>query len=985
MVILVSHQLAFGQSNGVKITILDDSGKPFEGVVIESVTNNKNSVMTDKSGAATLDIAVNSLIRISFSDMQKTIEVKSETVKAQLSVEDKNINLGFGTSKSVDELTSSVAVVYHNELEKSSLNNPSESLFGQLSGLMVQQNSGEPWNRNATLNVRGTGTLGNNTPLVLVDGFEQDLASVSLPEIGSVSVLKDGAALARYGQRGANGVILVTTKRGEYNSSKVSVSYDQGFNFAFRKPDFLNGYDYARSINSASVLDGNAAVYSDQDVNGFKTNENPFLLPNVNWFDETLRDYGTNANLNTSFFGGGKTVKYFALLNYQNERGLFDNTSLDKRYDSQLKYDRLNFRTNFDIDLTKTTKFLLNVSGNLNGRNEPGARASGIMDAIYSIPSAAFPVKTESGNWGGTSFYDNNPVALVSSTGVRQPNGRRISVNGQISQDLSAWVKGLSADAAVSYDNGVDYYENKTRTFLYENVSFARDPVTGEITFTNPTVYGSETDLNYGQSFGDQIRLATIFGKVNYDTKLGDGALKTSLMYHQDKRVRDGQYNTFLHQNMVALAGYSLKNRYFVDGVLSYSGSSVLPQGNRFGFFPAISAGWIVNREDFLKSNTVIDYLKLRASWGMSGNDIMSANLSEQAFGSGGDYFFNDNNSAAGGILEGRLATTGLTYENSTKTDIGIDMNLFGSLSVTLDAFYDIRKNILVSTGGAIPTALGVTAPTSNAGEVRNRGVEASILWSKSTDNFKYHIGGNFTFSKNKIINMNEEFQPYDYLKETGNSVGQQFGLQSLGFFKDQSDINNNPKQLFSDVRPGDVKYKDQNKDGFIDNLDIVPIGYASNTPEMYYALNLGYEMKGIGLDVVLQGIANKTVFLNTKSVFWPLRGNTSISSFSNNSWTPTTAETATLPRLTLLENANNYRKNDIWLTSGDYLKLRRVDLYYNFPQGLVKKIKLEKAQLYVRGSNLFSSDNIKVTDPESIGIDYPSLATYNLGIKLEF
>jgi TonB-linked SusC/RagA family outer membrane protein len=983
--IIGSSQMVLGQSMDVKISVLDDSGKPFEGVNIESVGKTRKSAITDKDGHATLNIVPDGLIKLYFSDMEKTVKVKSQMVKVVLAKTDKKINLGFGISKSVDKVTSAIDIVYANKLEKSSLVNPTESLYGQLTGLMVFQNSGEPWARNANLSVRGRGTLGNNNLLMLVDGFERDLSSLALSDVESVSVLKDGTALARYGERGANGVVLVTTKRGEYNSTKVNVSFDQGLNYAFRKPKFLNSYDYARSVNSASILDGNSAVYSDQDVKGFQTGENQYLLPNVNWYDATLKDYGTNANLNTNFSGGGKTIKYFSSLNYQNERGLFKNTTDDNRYNSQVKYDRFNFRTNLDADLTKTTKFIIDVAGSVNSINQPGATANSVLNAIYSVPSAAFPIKTEDGQFGGTSFYANNPVALVSSTGVRQPNGRQIMANAKIIQDLSGWLNGLSAEAAIAYDNQVSYYENKIRGFVYESQSFSRDPSTGKINYTNSKLFGSKTDLTYSQAFGGQDRHATLYGKANYDKSWEDSELQTSVMYHQDKRVYDGQYNTFLRQNMVASASYGYKNRYFVDGVLSYSGTSILPQGQRFGFFPAISAGWIVNRENFLKDSKAVDYLKLRASWGMSGNDIIAPNLSEQGYYTGGGYLFTKNNTGAGGVYEGRLASEGLTYENSIKTNIGVDMKLFGHFSMTVDAFYDKRENILIGTSGSIPSTLGVAAPIANAGEVKNRGIETSLLWKKEGKNSTYYIGGNFTFAKNKIVNMNEEFQPYDYLKQTGKSIGQQFGLQSLGFFKNQADIDGSPKQLFSNVRPGDVKYKDQNNDGVIDNLDVVPIGYANSIPEMYYALNFGYEIKGFGIDAELQGIANQTVFLSTKSVFWPLVGNNSISDFSANSWTPGTAETATLPRLTLLDNANNYRKSDIWLRSGDYLKLRRVEVYYNFPEHLAGKLKLKNAQIYLRGMNLFSLDAIHVADPESLGIEYPSLASCFLGVKLKF
>ncbi|WP_371824297.1 SusC/RagA family TonB-linked outer membrane protein [Lutibacter sp. A64] len=440
-----------------------------------------------------------------------------------------------------------------------------------------------------------------------------------------------------------------------------------------------------------------------------------------------------------------------------------------------------------------------------------------------------------------------------------------------------------------------------------------------------------------------------------------------------------------MRQNAIASASYGYKNKYFVDAVLSYSGSSVLPDGDRFGFFPAISAGWVLNREDFLKDNKSVDYLKVRASWGMSGNNIMDPNLYEQAFGSGGGYYFNNNNSNLGGISEWRLASNNLTYENSIKSNLGVDIELFGSLSITLDAFYDIRENILVATSGTIPSLIGVNTAIANEGEVKNRGVETSLLWKSNAGSFKYYVGGNFTFAKNEIVNKNEEFQPYDYLKETGNSIGQQFGLQALGFFENQADIDASPQQLFSNVRPGDIKYKDQNNDGVIDDLDIVPIGYANAYPEIYYGINLGGEYKRFGIDLQFQGIANQTVYLNTKSVHIPLRGNTNITNFSANSWTPETAATATLPRLSLLENENNYRKNDIWLVSGDYLKLRRFEVYYKLPEQLISKLNISKAKIYGRGMNVFSIDNTGDVDPESIGVSYPSLASYHVGIKLEF
>lgn len=982
--LLVLHPL-YSQSQKVDVKVVGNNGSAISGAVVQTLSAPVEQKTTGADGMVSFDVAQGEFLRITHGGKSRVVAVSNSPMTIKLTRTDERVKTGFNDEIEKDRLTGAVDVVYSENLEKSPVANPAESLFGQLNGLTVLQNGGEPWNRSPDMFIRGKGTFNNNSMLVLVDGFERSLSSLSIAEIESVSVLKDAAATAIYGQKGANGVLLVTTKRGNYNSFGVDVSFSQGFNQPFRLPKFLDAPSYARAVNQAAVLDGNEPVYSDWDLEDFQSQANPYFFPNVNWMDETLRDYGTNTNFNSSFFGGGESVKYFVTLNYHNERGLFENTTLDDRYDSQLKYDLFNFRTNLDINLTSSTLFQVNVGGSIDGRKEPGARAGDIMGALFSVPSAAFPVETYNGVWGGTEYYNNNPVALVSSTGHRMPHGRQINADGRIIQDLSGWLEGLSAEFAVGYDNQVNYWENKTRDFLYESITVARDPASGAISDTTVIRYGSDTDLKASDSFGGQLRHTTIFGKVKYETRWNQSDLRALVMYHQDKKVRDEQYNTFLHQNLAASLSYGFKNRYFLDGVLSYSGSNFLPDGDRFGLFPALSAGWIVSRENFLRDNSYLNYLKLRASWGLTGNDLMSPNLYDQGFFGGGGYYFKDSNNGFGGIKEGQLPTIGLTYEESAKTNLGIDMEWFNQLQITLDAFYEKRNNILASANGSVPSLIGVGRPMQNIGEVENKGLEASLLWAKQWGDFAYHIGGNFSFVRNKIIEMNEEFQPYDYLKETGNPIDQQFGLEALGFFKDEADIAGSPRQLFSEVRPGDVKYKDQNNDEVIDQLDLVPLGYASNYPEIYYSSNLGFEYKGFGVDALFQGIANQTIYLNTKSVFWPLRGQNTISIFSNDHWTPQTANTASLPRLSQLENANNYRKNDIWLVPGDYLKLRRLEFYYNFPGGLLDRLNLKTTKIFVRGLNLFSMDKVDVMDPEEIGVTYPTLSSWHVGISLGF
>jgi TonB-linked SusC/RagA family outer membrane protein len=984
-----SAQIENQKNESVRVTVLDELQNPLAGVLVGSVSNPDASGITDAEGNTVLNIKPTGLIKLYFNNKEKVITLNSKEVVVELKKLDKKVNVGFGTIKSVDEITTATDLVYSDQLEKSSLLNPAESLYGKLKGLMVLQNGGEPWNRNPTMFLRGVGTSNNNRILVLVDGFERDLASLSLQDIESVSVLKDGTDVSKYGLRGANGVILVTTKRGEKDSFHVGVSYDKNWNVPFRKPKFLDSYGYAKAVNQASQLDGTAPVYSNQDILDFKSGVNPYYRPNVDWWDETLRDYGFTNNFNTSFWGGGKSNTYFISLNYQNERGLIDNFNLDSRYETKVKYDRLNFRANLDIDLTNTTKFIMDASGYIGGQNEPNRRTSSIMDAIYSIPSAAFPVKYESGVWGGSNFYTNNPVAGASSTGNSKPNYRTLYANGKLVQSLGAWVKGLSAELAIAYDNYASFFENNTKTYSYGGVSFTRDPIdpTGNTIITkNNTPLGADNDLTNSQSFGDQIRHATGYGKINYETNWNQNKFTASALYQEDKRVNDGQYNTFLRNNLVTTTSYAHKNRYFLDGVLSYSGTNLLPKEGRFGLFPAVSAGWVISRENFLKNNKNINYIKLRGSWGMSGNDLIPANnLDRQFFNNSGSYTFGTGNISNTGIREGRLAATGLTFESSEKTNIGVNMELFNKLTLSVDAFRDKRTDIIISTNGVVPSVIGVSPSFDNAGIVENKGIEGSFMFKNNIDKLNYFFGGNFTYAKNKIININEIFTPFEYLRATGRPIGQRFGLQSIGFFNDQTDIDNSPKQVFLPVRPGDVKYKDQNNDGLIDEFDTIAIGNSGTNPEWYYSFNFGFEMSGFGLDVLMQGIANQTLYLSTKSVFFPLVGNTNISEFSANTWTPDTADIASLPRLTLLGNDNNYRPNDIWLQSGNYLKMRQCEIYYNLPQLLAKKLKISKAKLYARGMNLFSIDNINIVDPEQIGVSYPTLSSYHLGFNIEF
>jgi len=895
--------------------------------------------------------------------------------------DDDVVPVGFGSTRNKNELTSAIGIVRADGLSNRMTINPANALFGKIAGLAVMQNGGASWENDPRLMIRGIGTFGDASILMLVDGYERPISSLSLGEIESIAILKDAAALAMYGVRGANGVLLVTTKRGDARKNKVDISYEQGITQARRIPDFLDGYGYATAMNEARLNDGLTPLYSQQALDAFQSGSSPYFYPNVNWFEQAFRDFGKTNNFKATFQGQTATASYFALLNYQSDNGILGPVNENEGYNTQLNYGKFNFRSNVDVNVTKSTKLKIGLSGNLRETKTPGTSVADIMWALYNTPSAAYPVKTYHNIWGGTANFANNPIAQISATGYRNTQIRELLADGSIEQRLDALLPGLAVEAAVAFDNSATYSEGKVKQYEYQSISLTEN--NGALDSVE-TDYGQDTELNYYHNLANQWNHATVQGKLKYDKEWGNQSVNSILLYQQDKLLRNGQSNTYIHQLVAGNLHYANSLKYFADLSLSYSGTNVLPKGSRFGFFPALSVGWKIAEESWF-SKRVVNDLKLRASWGITGNDLIPQNLSEVQFNGSTPYFYTGNNNISGGLQEGRLPSTGLTYESSTKYNLGIDVSVLEMIDLNVDVFYDHRTNILVESDGLVSNVLGAAKPLLSEGIVNNKGFEAELKFYNNEGSFTYYIDGQFAYVRNKIEQMGEAFQPFNYLSRTGRSIGQAFGLEAIGFFKDQTDIENSPTQTFSSVKPGDIKYRDQNNDGIINAYDEKALGFNTVNPEMYYAASFGVTYKGIGLDVMFQGVANRTLYLSAQSVFWPLIGNSSITDFSANRWTPATSETATLPRLTTLSNDNNYRPNSIWLVDGSYLKLRSVMLHYSLPQQVTSKLRLSNIRVIMRGMDLFSIDNIDAVDPEAIGFTYPTYATYSLGVQIGF
>ncbi|MEA4935430.1 MAG: SusC/RagA family TonB-linked outer membrane protein [Paludibacter sp.] len=901
-----------------------------------------------------------------------SLHAQISAIKNNWNESDTIINKGFGLTTTVKESTMSSATAHFSQMKNFSAMNPENSLYGLIPGLTVLTNGGPSYNNAPVIQLRGLATLNSSAPLVLVDGVERPLSRLSVAEIETVTVLKDAAAVAIYGIRGANGVILVTTKRGEQGKMKVDITYQHGITTPFRLPRMVDAPTYATALNEALTNDGLASQYTKEEIQMFSDGSNPDIYPNVNWLSETTRNTGSMNELNIGFSGGSESVRYFSDINYANDFGLLNPVPSLEGYNTSLNYYKLNVRTNLDAKLTPTTWMKVNVMGSIDDYTRPNVAPATLFQRAIGIPAAAFPVKTTSGEWGGNPIYTTwNPVAGIASTGFVRSQNRILFVDLNLKQDLNAVFPGLKAEAGISYDNMAEYLDTQSRTFRYESAG---------------VLYGNNSDLNFSTTLNDMYMNSALFGRLDHQMHLEENVIRTFLLYSHEQAQHKTRNNLVARRNYVAGVNFTRSERYFVDLIASYSGSSYLPKGDKFRFYPAISTAWLISGEDFMKSKTSsVDLLKLRASFGLSGNDLMSYELDRQYIVSGTSYFFNATSVSYSSLKEGQLANTDLTAELAKKANVGIDLTLSGTLNFSLDAFYEKRSGILVPNNAVISSVLGIMPALTNMGVVSNKGFEGVLSYDKTIGDLKYGMSAQFSFVRNKILENNEGYKPYDYLYKTGNPIGTYYGLEADGFFDDMTDIAASYPQLFSTVAPGDIKYLDQNDDYIIDGYDVVKLGYSTLYPEIYYSFSLRAEYKGLGFDALFQGVDHVTVIRNAKDLYWPLTNNGNISDWYYNGgrWTETTKETAVLPRLTTLGNENNFRNNSVWMENGAYLKLRYLDLYYNLPKQNLKIF--HAAKIYVRAVNLFALDHVKDKDPEVMSTGYPSLSAYYIGCSVSF
>ncbi|MGN7722356.1 SusC/RagA family TonB-linked outer membrane protein [Chitinophaga sp. 22620] len=996
---LYSH----AQSDTSKIlvagTVLNESGVRLAGVSITEKGGSARTV-TDIQGVFQLRVpprATLVLSSVGHTTREFPVAGNKIVIIDMASVSDKLnevVVVGFGKQKKIS-VTGAVTSISTREIAKVSTPSISNAIAGKLPGIITRQSSGEPGYDAAQVVIRGLATFGNNAPLVLVDGVERNMNQLNAQEIENFTILKDASATAVYGVRGANGVILINTRRGATGKPQVTFRTETASLQALRLPKYINAGEYANLMNEARVNVGQAPRWSEEELEKFRSGSDPYLYPNSDWTSAVLKTNTWQTINNLSVTGGTDVIKYYTNVGFTLQDGLYKQDP-SYEYSTNAKIKRYNFRSNVDIQLSKNLLMQLGLGGIIQNGNYPGFSAPDIFNAMKIISPIAYPIRNPDGTPGGSSTYVGwNPWARATQSGYTTQDNSTLQGTFGARWDLSSLVtEGLSLRGLFSYDRNASVSNVRHKAFLVKR--YEGKDADGNDIYSNP--YREEQPLAYSASSSSD-RAIYMEAQLNYERVYGDHALTGMLLYNQRDYVAltAGQSLTNLPYRRQGLAGrvtYAYDNRYLAELNMGYNGSENFPKGKRFGFFPAVSAGWVLSNEKFWNVG-FISNVKLRGSYGLVGNDQISGArflfLSTTRL-NGQQYRFGLEQQTYYGMEEEQIGNPDVTWEKARKMNLGLDLGFFNDrITLQVDAFKENRRNILLQQK-TVPSVTGFypwSIPYGNFGIVENKGIDALLEIKNTTESgFFYTFRSNFTFARNKVIEDATPNPPYSYLQTRGLRLGQTVSLVSDGLFKDQSDIDHSPRQTFAIPRPGDIKYRDINSDGVIDSYDRLPIGNP-RLPEMTFGFGGTLAYGGFDLSVYFTGAAGTSIHIAGASMYAFADGlgvNNVMREYYDNRWTPNNPN-ARYPAIDVGNNPNNYTTSDFWMRNGNYLRLRNAEIGYNLPQRLNDRVGIRGFRIFINAVNLYTWDHIGFMDPESNDGTggYPLQRSLNAGVQVDF
>lgn len=1017
------------QKQTITGTILTgDTNEPAIGATVY-LRNSTTGTVTDVNGKYSITVeGIGGVLEFSYIGYkkqevavtgQKTIDI---VLQPDTEVLEEVVVVGYGSQKK-ESVVGAISTLDVTKLTVpgSSISN---ALAGQLSGIVAMSRSGEPGkNSAADFYIRGVSSFkGTSTPLVLVDGIERDLDLVDTDDIASFSILKDASASAVYGVRGANGVILITTKKGSVGKPQVNVRTEFGFTQPTKRPQMLGSAEWAELYNEAY----GSQYYSPEDIEKYRTNADPDLYPNVDWFDALFDDMAANQRVNLNITGGSDIVKYYVSGAFYNESSIYKNAGNIYGYNPSIRYNKFNFRANVDLNLTKSTVVNFNLANIYEKSFGPGYgdTDANIWSYTFMTSPNAFPVQYSDGKLSGpSSDSGNNPWNMLAHSGYREQFWNSAQSLIGVTQDIGElWkpLKGLTANIKFSWDawNTTLQRRSKIESF-YHARGRAED---GSLIYDR-----NDEGIWIPVHTGDE-NLSFLIGRSGTMTRYLEGSLTYNRVFNEIHRVGALLlYNQKIHTNtqagsgddalpyknqgLAARATYAFKDTYFAEVNLGYNGSENFARGHRFGFFPAVAVGWMMSNEKWFQPATkVIDMLKLKASYGKVGNDDIGGQrrwvYESTIVNSGSWNYGSDGNQGGTGIRIGEIENLNASWEEALKINAGIEFSLFNKIRVQADYFREERSGIFLQRAG-LPAIVGVsTIPYVNIGKTLNQGFDATVEYTHQVNkDLMLTARGNFTFNRNELLNNDEPDWEYKYQNRIGKPFGsggslQPFGLVAIGLFESQEEIDNSPVQNFGEYRVGDIKYQDINGDGQIDSQDQIAIGY-TNLPEITYGFGGTAQYKNWDFNIFFQGVARTSFFLNGSSIRTPFSsGNMERAAINEdiygNVWmstnTPEQNANVTYPRLSMGSGgagaSNNSQASTWWLRDGSFLRLKSVEIGYSLPKSLLQKSFIKSLRFYAAGNNLLQFSPFKLWDPEKGSTDgsgYPLNRMFSIGFNANF
>lgn len=1007
-----------------------EDGKPLQGATITE-KGTKNATVTSAAGTFALKVlSPKSVLVISYSGYgakelvagsSGSVTVSLTAMQAQL---DDVVVVGYGKQKKVTNVGAQSSIGTK-ELVQSPVANISNSLVGRLPGLFATQGSGEPGNDQSRLLIRGIGTFsGNQSPLILVDGIQVDnYNNIDPNEIESITILKDASSTAVYGIRGANGVIIITTKRGRTGAPVVSYTFNNAFNSFTNLRKQMNAYDYASSFNQAlkndAYLTNSAYVpkFTDADLQAYKDGSDPIFHPNINWYDVMLKKVASQQQHNLSIRGGTDKVKYFISGGFFNQEGLFKTQDVAANFDAQIRYKRFNFRSNLNYDITKRFRAALDVSTQVENRNGNNATTSVVINQLVRSNPLGSPGIVD-GKIVTITPNAGNPFINLYSAGYKRDFRNILNSSLRLEHDLDFITKGLSVHGIIAYQN----YNRRLNVYTQNLITYLAKRLPD-----NSIIYTQQADptpFSFSSQNPDRNRRITGEFAFDYRRSFGQHTVTGLLLYNQiktyDPSFAFGVPNGY--QSYVGRVVYDYGGRYLAEISAAYNGTENFAPDRRFGYFPAYSLGWVPTAEKFFPKNAILSFLKIRGSYGEVGNDQLSGDFLTNAnsrflyrptafsatgpYTAAGYYYWGtvgSNYTQYTALREGRVNNAYLTWERSVKANLGFDATLWNSkINLTVDVFNEKRDNIL-AVPQTVSSLIGTALAAQNLGKMNNRGYEVEATYRDHIGALNFWIKGNYSFARNKVIFQDEIPQAFAYQNRTGQEFGQMFGLIAEGYYNTWDEVNDAKRPVSTYVggnrlQPGDVKYRDVNGDGVIDVKDMVPIGFPT-TPEIIYGVSFGLSWKGLDLSVLFQGAANVSIAYSryANQAFFdvdPAAASTGLLE----SWTQDRYNQGLpikFPRFAMGNAANsftnNYQSSTLWIKDASYLRLKNAEIGYTFSPAVLRKAHLKTTRVYINANNLFTWSKVfPGIDPETPNLGgnfepYPLVRTVNAGVNITF